>query len=174
MVPGFNDAHNHFGAMNVDYVELRNTYDPMIIRQKVAEAVERAKPGEMITAVRIPVLAPSTGWAFKEFARRRGDYALAGICALMTLGDGGRCTSARLAACGIASTALRLVKAEQELSGGILDEAAIARAARAARDAVTAADDSQASTAYRRHLVDTLTRRTLALANGRALERRAS
>jgi predicted amidohydrolase YtcJ len=49
MVPGFNDAHNHFGAMNVDYVELRNTYDPMIIRQKVAEAVERAKPGEMIT-----------------------------------------------------------------------------------------------------------------------------
>ncbi len=132
------------------------------------------EPGEMITAVRIPVLAPSTGWAFKEFARRRGDYALAGICALMTLGDGGRCTSARLAACGIASTALRLVKAEQELSGGILDEAAIARAARAARDAVTAADDSQASTAYRRHLVDTLTRRTLALANGRALERRAS
>jgi predicted amidohydrolase YtcJ len=49
MIPGFNDAHNHFSAINVDYVELRNTYDPMIIRQKVAEAVERAKPGELIS-----------------------------------------------------------------------------------------------------------------------------
>ncbi len=123
---------------------------------------------EMITAVRIPNLAPNTGWSFKEFARRRGDYALAGICALVTLGDGGRCTKARLSACGIASTAVRLTQAEDELTGGALDDDAIARAAKAARDGVTAADDSQASTAYRRHLVDTLTRRTVAQAKGRA------
>ena len=123
---------------------------------------------EMITAVRIPNLAPNTGWSFKEFARRRGDYALAGICALVTLGDGGRCTKARLSACGIASTAVRLTQAEDELTSGALDDDAIARAAKAARDGVTAADDSQASTAYRRHLVDTLTRRTVAQAKGRA------
>jgi carbon-monoxide dehydrogenase medium subunit len=123
---------------------------------------------EMITAVRIPALAPGTGWSFKEFARRHGDYALAGICALVTLDDSGRCAKVRLAACGIASTALRLTQAEEELAGGMLDEAAIARAAKAARDAITAADDSQASTAFRRHLVDTLTRRTLAQAKGRA------
>ena len=86
----------------------------------------------------------------------------------------GSCAEARLAACGIASTALRLDKAEAELTGGMLDEATIARAAKAARDAVTAADDSQASTAYRRHLVDTLTRRTLTEAKRRAEERRAA
>ena len=44
---------------------------------------------------------------------------------------------------------------------------------KAARDAVTAADDSQASTAYRRHLVASLTRRTLAVARTRAEERSA-
>ncbi len=128
---------------------------------------------EMITAVRVPVLGPKTGWSFQEFARRRGDYALAGICALVTLDDSGKCAEARLAACGIASTAVRLEAAEAELAGSALDEATITRAAKAARGAVTAADDSQASTAYRRHLVDTLTQRTLSEATGRA-EGRAS
>jgi carbon-monoxide dehydrogenase medium subunit len=127
--------------------------------------------GEMITAVKVPALAPRTGWSFREFTRRHGDYALAGICALVTLDDAGRCATASLAACGIASTAVRLDAAEAELAGAALDDAAIARAAKAARGAVTAADDSQASTAYRRHLVDTLTRRTLAEAKRRAEER---
>ncbi len=122
---------------------------------------------EMIIAVRIPVLPPATGWSYMEFARRHGDYALAGICALVTLDGDGRCTKARLSACGIASTAVRLASAEEELTGDMLDETAIARAAKAARDAVTAVDDSQASTAYRRHLVNTLTRRTLIQAKGR-------
>ena len=122
---------------------------------------------EMIIAVRIPVLPPATGWSYMEFARRHGDYALAGICALVTLDGDGRCTKARLSACGIASTAVRLASAEEELTGDMLDETAIARAAKAARDAVAAVDDSQASTAYRRHLVDTLTRRTLIQAKGR-------
>jgi carbon-monoxide dehydrogenase medium subunit len=122
---------------------------------------------EMIIAVRIPVLPPATGWSYMEFARRHGDYALAGICALVTLDGDGRCTKARLSACGIASTAVRLASAEEELTGDMLDETAIARAAKAARDAVTAVDDSQASTVYRRHLVDTLTRRTLIQAKGR-------
>ena len=129
--------------------------------------------GEMITAVKVPALASKTGWSFQEFARRHGDYALAGICALVTLDDAGRCARARLAACGIASTAVRLEAAEAELAGSAFDDAAIARAAKAARDAVTAADDSQASTAYRCHLVDTLTKRTLHEAKSRA-EGRAS
>ncbi len=129
--------------------------------------------GEMITAVKVPALASKTGWSFQEFARRHGDYALAGICALVTLDDAGLCARARLAACGIASTAVRLEAAEAELAGSAFDDAAIARAAKAARDAVTAADDSQASTAYRRHLVDTLTKRTLHEAKSRA-EGRAS
>lgn len=123
---------------------------------------------EMITAVRVPALPPKTGWSFQEFARRHGDYALAGVCALVTLDDGGYCARARLAACGVASTAVRIEAAEAELAGSVLDEAAITRAAKVARDAVTAADDSQASTAYRRHLVHTLTKRTLVEATGRA------
>ena len=37
------------------------------------------RPGELIIAVRFPVPAPQTRFAFGEFSRRRGDFAVAGI-----------------------------------------------------------------------------------------------
>lgn len=46
--PGFNDAHAHFSAINLDYVELRYTTDPKTITEKVKAAVAKAQPGELI------------------------------------------------------------------------------------------------------------------------------
>jgi predicted amidohydrolase YtcJ len=48
VIPGFNDAHAHFGPVNPDYVELRYITDPAIITEKVREQVARSKPGELI------------------------------------------------------------------------------------------------------------------------------
>jgi predicted amidohydrolase YtcJ len=48
VIPGFNDAHIHFDAVDPDYIELRYVTDPAIITRKVKEAVARAKPGELI------------------------------------------------------------------------------------------------------------------------------
>ena len=48
VVPGFNDAHVHFGPIDLDYIDLRYTTDPAVITQKVKEAVAQAKPGELI------------------------------------------------------------------------------------------------------------------------------
>lgn len=48
VVPGFNDAHIHFGAIDPDYIDLRYTTDPNVITIKVKEAIARAKPGELI------------------------------------------------------------------------------------------------------------------------------
>ncbi|MHC4626468.1 MAG: amidohydrolase family protein, partial [Planctomycetota bacterium] len=48
VVPGFNDAHIHFGPVDPDYIDLRYVTDPSIITTKVREAVARAKPGELI------------------------------------------------------------------------------------------------------------------------------
>ena len=39
------------------------------------------RTGELIVAVRFPVPAPQTRFAFGEFSRRRGDFAVAGIAA---------------------------------------------------------------------------------------------
>ncbi len=48
VIPGFNDAHAHFGPVNSDYVELRYITDPSVITEKVKEQVARSKPGELI------------------------------------------------------------------------------------------------------------------------------
>jgi predicted amidohydrolase YtcJ len=48
LVPGFNDAHAHFGAINPDYIDLRYITDPKIITERVKEKVAQVKPGELI------------------------------------------------------------------------------------------------------------------------------
>jgi predicted amidohydrolase YtcJ len=48
VIPGFNDAHVHFGPLDSDYIELRYTTDPSVITKKVEEQVARSKPGELI------------------------------------------------------------------------------------------------------------------------------
>ena len=125
--------------------------------------------GELLTEVRIPALPPRTGYAFQEVARRHGDYALAGVCALVTFKDG-VCTAVRLAACGVASKPTRLAEAEAALLGAPPEGEALTRAAEAARDYATAADDRQASADYRRDLAAALVRRTVARAADRARE----
>ena len=42
------------------------------------------EPTEILTEVRLPTLPPGTGWSFQEVARRRGDFALAGIATTAT------------------------------------------------------------------------------------------
>jgi len=48
VIPGFNDAHAHWAAINPDYVDLRYTTDPAVITERVRERVQRARPGELI------------------------------------------------------------------------------------------------------------------------------
>ena len=48
VIPGFNEAHAHFGPVNPDYVELRYITDPAVITEKVRAQVEKSKPGELI------------------------------------------------------------------------------------------------------------------------------
>ena len=48
VIPGFNDAHAHFGPVDIDYIELRYTTDPTIITKKVKEKVAEVKPGQLI------------------------------------------------------------------------------------------------------------------------------
>lgn len=48
VIPGFNDAHVHFGPLDPDFIELRYITDPSVITQKVKEQVERSEPGQII------------------------------------------------------------------------------------------------------------------------------
>jgi predicted amidohydrolase YtcJ len=48
VVPGFNDAHAHFGGIDPNYIDLRYIKDPKIIRARVKEKVGQLEPGQLI------------------------------------------------------------------------------------------------------------------------------
>jgi carbon-monoxide dehydrogenase medium subunit len=126
---------------------------------------------EIVVEARFPVLAPDAGWAFEEMTRRHGDFAIAGVGAVVRLDAQGKATEVRLAACGIAARPVRLVAAEQRLLGTALGSADLRAAAAAATAAVTAADDMHATASYRRRVVAALTERTATKAARRAQDR---
>ncbi|MFH1763856.1 MAG: amidohydrolase [Gemmatimonadota bacterium] len=48
MIPGFNDAHAHYGGLDPEYIELRYITDKNVITERVRERVAQVEPGMMI------------------------------------------------------------------------------------------------------------------------------
>ncbi len=120
------------------------------------------EPGEMITEIRFPWIAPQAGWAFMEFARRSGDYALVGAAAVITPTLDDRCLTAHIAFQGVAGSPVRAREVENILTGTNLDEHTLQAAAAKAREYVSDdMADVHATVDYRRALVAELTKRIL-------------
>jgi carbon-monoxide dehydrogenase medium subunit len=115
---------------------------------------------EILTEVRFPAMPDGAGFAFEEFSRRHGDFAIVGIAA-MVRGQGQSCTVARLATAGAGPSPVRLRDAEEILEREGLTEAAIEAAARRAATLVDPPSDIHASADYRRNLTRVLTGRAL-------------
>ena len=128
----------------------------------VAPLTTTLEPDEIIVAVELPGLAPGTGWGFEEFAQRRGDFAVAGVSAIVSM-DGELVTESRIALMGLHDTPVRAHAAEAAL----LDDGIDAAAAAARLDAEPM-NDLHGSADYRRHLAEVLTRRVLTAAMERA------
>ncbi len=123
------------------------------------------EPREMVVEARFPWVDPRAGWAFLEFARRSGDYALVGAAAVLTPGEGGTCQRAQLAYSGVGGAPVRATDVENLLAGRVLDERTLAEAAHLARAVVSEEmSDIHATAEYRRVLVAELTRRVLQMA----------
>ena len=117
-------------------------------------------PEEILVEVRLPAMAAGAGFAFEEFSRRHGDFAIVGVAAML-VGDEQRCTTARLATAGAGPTPLRLRSAEEILERDGLSDTAIDTAAARAAELVDPDSDIHASAAYRRNLTRVLTGRAL-------------
>jgi CO/xanthine dehydrogenase FAD-binding subunit len=126
---------------------------------------------EIIVEGRFPVLAPDAGWAFDEMTRRHGDFAIAGVGAVVRLDAHGKAAEVRLAACGIADRPVLLQEAAQRLVGTSFSPADLRAAGAAAAAAVTAADDMHATASYRRRVVAALVERMVTKFAARAQEK---
>ena len=103
-----------------------------------------------------------------EVARRRGDYAMMGVAAVVTLGDDGACANAALAYCNAGATPVAGTNAARLLVGTRIDEQRIRDAAAAAERDLDPSGNVHASKAFQRHLAGVLTRRALQTAHARA------
>lgn len=115
---------------------------------------------EIITEIRLPFWPARRRFGFCEFARRRGDFALAGVAAFYDE-DGNKAANVHVGALGVADRPLRLRAVEKVLDGHPLDDAAIARAEAAASAAIDPPDDIHATGAYRKVLIGVMVERAL-------------
>lgn len=117
---------------------------------------------EMVTEIAVEPLPPRSGTGFVEMARRHGDYALAGVAAIVTLAADGRCAAARLVCLNVGEVPQVAEQAAAMLVGKQPTAVLFAAAADiAARDEIDPTDDIHASAAYKRHLVRVLMQRAL-------------
>ncbi|GGS70227.1 FAD binding domain-containing protein [Nonomuraea spiralis] len=118
------------------------------------------RPDELAVSAYFPALGGRAGTAFEEVSRRHGDYALAGVCAVVTLDDDLRIAAARVACVGVGPVPV-LLDVTRECGHRPAASADWAAAAQTVREATDPDGDIHATAAYRRHLVGVLAERAL-------------
>jgi carbon-monoxide dehydrogenase medium subunit len=123
---------------------------------------------EMLIEVELPLPKPRTGACFMEIARRRGDFAIVGVAAMVTLGERDKCTEVRLAFCGVGETPVDASSVADILIGHALTEQASYDVAASAQAMIEPDGSVQATADYQRHVAGVLTERALQTAYMRA------
>jgi carbon-monoxide dehydrogenase medium subunit len=121
------------------------------------------EPGELVTAVTVPLLPSASGASFIKFLPRTADdYATVAVAATVTLEpDGERCREARIALGSVGTTPLRGLAAEALLPGARLDEGLVRAVGEAVKGEVDPLDDHRGSAAYKREMSAVMVGRAL-------------
>ena len=123
---------------------------------------------ELVTGARFPLWPKSHGFAFVEFARRHGDFAIVSAAALLEE-SGGKIARASVTLGGVAAAPVRMTQVEKALVGQKASDALFREACEACRK-IEALEDVHAPASYRRHLAAVLSRRALEKAHERAAQ----
>ena len=123
------------------------------------------RPGEVLTAVHVPVpTADSCGAYLKFLPRTADDYATVSVAAVVSRLPNNTCREARIVLGAAGTTPIRARAAEDLLRGQELTDDAIRAAAATVPDAVDPLDDFRGSADYKRKMAGVFTRRALAQA----------
>ena len=115
-------------------------------------------PGELAVEAFFPAQRPGSGSAIVEVARRHGDYAVCGVCAIVSLDDDLHVAAARAAYISVAPTPQVL---ELDTLRGRAFDASLADVRDVVASSVDPEGDIHASAEYRRHLAGVLTVRAV-------------
>ena len=125
------------------------------------------EPGEILTAVRIPVPAAGHGFAYEKLKRKVGDYATAAAAVVLTM-SGARVATCSIGLTNVAETPLWAEEAGRILAGSALDDATVKKAVAAAEAITSPASDARGPALYRTKMAGVMLARALARARSRA------
>src|SRR5215470_1711684 len=121
---------------------------------------------ELVTAARFPLWPQPHGYAFVEFARRHGDFAIVSAAALLAEDASGKITRASVTLGGMGAAPVRASEVEQALIGKRPDDKLLREICESCRT-FEAVDDVHAPAAYRQQLATVMSRRALEQARSR-------
>jgi aerobic carbon-monoxide dehydrogenase medium subunit len=124
---------------------------------------------ELLEGISLPLPEKRSGYAFEEFARRHGDFAIVACSALIDIDRNGAIRNARLALSGLTHAPVRPTQIERALRGETPGAASF-KAAAADAAKLEAVADAYVTREYRQHLARVLTYRALERAAARATE----
>ena len=133
----------------------------------MAPAIEQ---NELVTAVRLPRWSPSHSYAFIEFSRRHGDFAITSAAVLLEVDGAGKITRASVTLGGVGTAPIRAREVEQAIVGQVPKGELFREACESCRK-FEALEDVHAPASYRQHLAAVLSRRALEKAHARLAER---
>ena len=125
------------------------------------------KPGEILTAIRVPAQPAGHGWAYEKLKRKIGDYATAAAAVVLTL-QGGKVATCTIGLTNVAEKPLSADAAAKLVIGTALDAATIKKAAAAAEAITSPTADGRGPVEYRRKMAGVMVARALARAKSRA------
>jgi aerobic carbon-monoxide dehydrogenase medium subunit len=118
------------------------------------------QPGELVREVRAEIWPEPVGYAFVEYSRRHGDFAVAGAAVLLGM-DGGRVGRAAIGLCGVAGTAVRATAAEELLAGAMGTTEEVEAASARAAEGLDPSADLHGGSDYRRRVARGCVKRAL-------------
>jgi len=130
--------------------------------------------GEVLTEIKIPAATGNYGSAYHKAERKVGDYATAGVAAMVQIGDDGKCAKAGIGLTNVNSIPMRASRSEEVLIGSDLSESVINQAAQYAAEDCNPSEDLRGNVDYKRHLVKVITKRMLKKAISRASAKSAA
>lgn len=128
------------------------------------------EPDEMVTQIRLRFWNGPHGYAFEEFARRHGDFAIVGAAVMASIDANRTIKRVEAVLCGMGAKPCRVELAD--ILQGQQPSTELAKMAASRASWIDAIGDTTASATYRKRLACTVTERALSRAFSRALDAR--
>ncbi|WP_339655004.1 xanthine dehydrogenase family protein subunit M [uncultured Maribacter sp.] len=125
------------------------------------------EPGDILTEIQIPKSKKNSGGAYHKVERKVGDYATAGVAVYVELDGAGVCQEIGIGLTNVSAVPMRLERGEEILRGKKITNELIDQVGVIASEDCEPESDLRGSEAYKRSIVNTITKRML----NKALER---